>query len=115
MTNDKDFLCACDYHGRQMLKVYCILSIMELDTAQQILVIILASALAVFLILAITVVVLVIRLLQKLRLIADKAEKVVETAGSLGDMFKKTTGTVGLFRFVQSVVGMVQQKRSNKE
>lgn len=89
---------------------------MELDTTQQILVIILASALALLLVLAIVVVVLVIRLLQKLKLIVTKAEKLVDTAESVGDMLKKTTGTVGLFRFVQSVVGMVQQqKRNNKE
>lgn len=89
---------------------------MELDTTQQILVIILAAALAILLILAIVVVVLVIRLLQKLKMIATKAEKLVSTAESVGDMLKKTSGTVGLFRFVQSLAGIVQQqKRNNKE
>lgn len=88
---------------------------MAWSNAEQILVVILASALAVFLILAIVVAILAIRLLQKLHVIADKAERVVEAAGAVGNLFKKTSGTIGIFRFFQSLADLVQRKRNNKE
>lgn len=59
--------------------------------------------------------VLVIRLLQTLRLITAKAEKVIESAEAVGQVFKNASGPVGVFRFVKSVVDMAQQKRNNKE
>jgi hypothetical protein len=87
---------------------------MDLSTTQQILLIILASALALFLLLSIVVVILVIRLLQKLRLIVDKAEKVIESAEAVGEVFKKAAGPVGLLRLLHGLVDMASKhKRDN--
>lgn len=89
---------------------------MELSTAQEILVVILASALAIFLVLAIVVTVLVIRLLQTLRGIAQTAERVVHSAESAAEMLKSAAGPVGIFKFVRSIADMVtEHKRKNKE
>lgn len=88
---------------------------MDLSTAQQILVIVLASALAIFLVLSIVAAVFIIRLIQTLRLIADKAEKVVESAEAVGDVFKRAAGPLGVFKFLRHVVDMVGQHKQDKE
>jgi len=80
---------------------------MELSTAQQILVVVLASALAIFLILSIVAVVLVIRLLATLRMVANKAEHIVESVESVGDVFKRTAGSFGIYRFLRGIVDTV--------
>lgn len=87
---------------------------MDLSTAQQILVVVLASALAIFLILGIVLAVLVIRLLQTLRVVAGKAEQLVESAEAVGEVFKRVAGPVGIFKFVRSIVDMVAQHKHNK-
>jgi hypothetical protein len=87
---------------------------MELSTAQEILVIILASALGIFLVLAIVVIVLVIRLLQTLRGIAKTAERMVHSAESAAAMLKNVSGPVGIFRFVRSMADMVAEHKRKK-
>lgn len=82
---------------------------MELSTVQQVLLSILAATLALFLILAIAIAVMVIRLLKSLRTIVDKAEKVVESAEAVGDILKKASGPLGVFRLIQ---GIIDHKRS---
>ena len=76
-----------------------------------------ASALAIFLVLSIAVVILVIRLLQKVRHVVDKAEKVIESAEAVGDVFKKAAGPMGLLRLVHGIVDMVSKHKqdNNKE
>lgn len=78
--------------------------LMELSTVQEIILSILAAALALFLILAIAIAVMVIRLLKTLRTIADKAEKVVESAETVGNIFKKTANPIGIFRLIQGII-----------
>ncbi len=88
---------------------------MDLGTAQQILVVVLASALAIFLILSIAAVVLIIRLLATLRMVADKAERIVESVESVGDIFRKTAGPLGIFRFIKGIVDMVHNHGQDKK
>lgn len=84
---------------------------MDLNTAQQILVVVLASALAIFIILSIVIAILVIRLLQTLRMVADKAEHLVESAEAVGDVFKRMAGPVGIWKFIRSIADMVSQHK----
>lgn len=77
---------------------------MELSTVQEILLSILAAALALFLILAIAIAIMVLRLLKTLRMLVDKAEKVVETAEHVGDIFKKASGPMAIFHLIQGIV-----------
>jgi hypothetical protein len=86
---------------------------MELSTAQQILVIFLATALAIFLVLSIVIAAMVIRLLKTLRLIADKAEHLVESAEAVGNVFKNAAGPLGVFRFLHGLMDTVRSKQDN--
>lgn len=87
---------------------------MELTTAQQILVVVLAAALAVFLVLAIVVLVLIIRLVATLKMVAQKAEKLVESAEAVGEVFKKAAGPVGVLRFARGLFEMVSKHKQSK-
>lgn len=88
---------------------------MDLSTTQQILVSILAGALAVFLVLAIVIAVCIIRLVKTLNTVATKAERLVESAEAVGEMFKKAAGPINVLRFVQGIVDVVgKHKRDNK-
>ena len=88
---------------------------MDLSTTQQILLVILGAALAIFIILSIVVAVLVIRLLQSIRLITAKAEKVIESAEAAAEVFKNASGPIGIFKVVKNMFDMVQQHKRNKE
>jgi hypothetical protein len=81
-----------------------------MNTAEQILVVILASALAVFLVLAIVIAVQVIRLMKVLNGLAIKAQEVVDSAEKTAELVKSAVGQLSVMRFVQNVVSMVQQK-----
>ena len=83
---------------------------MELSTAQQIILIILASALAIFLILSVAIAVMVVRLIKTIRTIVEKAERVVESAEAVGDVFKRAAGPMSILRFIQ---GVMEHKRAN--
>lgn len=81
-----------------------------MNTAEQILVIILSAALAVLLTLTIIAVVYIIQLVKTLQIIATKAERLVESAEEVGNMVRTTVGNLSLLRFLRSVVDMVHSK-----
>lgn len=88
-----------------------------MNTAEQILVVILAAALAIFLILAIVIAIQLIRLMKTLQKVADKAEAFVDSAERTAEVVKNAVGQLSIIRFVQNVVDMVQKrtkKASNK-
>ena len=87
---------------------------MLMNTAEQILVVILAAALAVFLVLAIIIAIQVIKLMKVLNEIALKAQEFVDSAEKTAELVKSAVGQLSLVRFVQSVVDMVH-KRTKKE
>ena len=86
---------------------------MGLTTAEQIILIILAAALAIFIILGIIALVYIIKLVASLRHIARKAEQVVESAEAVGSVLKNASGPLALFRFLGNIVETLQ--RHNKE
>lgn len=83
-----------------------------MNTAEQILVVILAAALAVFLTLAIVATVYLIQLIKTLQNIALKAEGFVDSAEAVGVMVKQAVGKLSLLRFVRGIVDMVHNKSS---
>lgn len=87
-----------------------------MDTGFDILVIILSVTLAIFLILAITVAILAIKLFKTLNRIADKAESVVESAETVGRFFKTASGPLAVFKLIHNIVEGVGQhgKREKK-
>ena len=87
---------------------------MELTTVQQILVIILASALVVLLVLSIVVSVIVIKLLKSIKVVTAKAEQVVESAEAVSLAFKNAAGPIGLLHVLQNIVRMVTKDKKRK-
>jgi ABC-type methionine transport system permease subunit len=81
-----------------------------MNTTEQILLVILGAALAVFLTLAIVAIVYVIRLIKTLQTLAEKAETLVESAESVGAMVKQAVGQLSLLKFLRSIVTLVHNK-----
>ncbi len=86
---------------------------MLMNTTEQILLVILAAALAVFLILSIVVAIQTIRLMKTLQRVANRAQEFVDSAEKTADLVKSAVGQLSIMRFVQNVVNMVQ-KRADK-
>ncbi len=87
---------------------------MDLSTAQQVLVVILSTALAIFLILSIVIAAMVIQLLTTLRNLAGKAERVVQSAENVGEIIKNVITPMSVLKFGHSIFDMVSKhaKRS---
>lgn len=86
-----------------------------MNTAENILVIFLSTALAIFLTLAIVIAVQVIKLLKTLREISLKAQEFVDSAEKAADMVKDAVGQLSFMRFAQSVMDMVQKHRKKDD
>jgi hypothetical protein len=78
-----------------------------MNTAEQLLVILLSSALAVFLMLAIVATIKVIKILNHIDGIVEKAEKIAHNAEAVGNMIKKTAGPMALGRLVANMADAV--------
>lgn len=87
---------------------------MLMNTAEQILVLMLASALAILLVLAIIIAIQIIRFIKVLNIVALKAQELVDSAEKTADLVKNAVGQLSLLRFVQNVVDMVQKHKKNK-
>ncbi len=87
-----------------------------MNNAEQILVITLAAALAIFLILAIVIATQVIRLMKVLQIIALKAQDFVDSAESTAEMIKNAAGQLSVLRFFRSVMDTVSkhEKKDDK-
>ncbi|HEY5805774.1 MAG TPA: hypothetical protein VIS56_00110 [Candidatus Saccharimonadales bacterium] len=85
-----------------------------MNTVEQILVIILASALAVFLVLAIVIASQIIRLMKTLQNVADKAQEFVDSAEKTAELVKSAVGQLSVVHFFQNILEMIQ-KRTKKD
>ena len=86
-----------------------------MNTAEQILVIFLSTALAVFLTLGIIILVKVNRLMDTVQEIANKADGFVNSAEAAADMVKNAVGQLSVMRFVHSIFDMVQKSSHKKK
>jgi hypothetical protein len=85
-----------------------------MNTTEQIMLVILAGALALFLIVGIVAVVALIRLLKTLQLVANKAEHFVDSAEAVGSMVGRTVGRLSLIRFLKMIIDFVTSKDKKK-
>ena len=83
-----------------------------MNTSEQILVIALGIMLAIFLVLSIIILAQVLKLVSNLRRITEKAEHLVDSAETFGDVLRKSAGPVGLFRFVRGVAETAMQHKT---
>lgn len=81
-----------------------------MNTAFDIIVIILSSFLFIFLVLSIVCTVLVLKLVSQVRGIVAKGEHLVDTAEELGETLKRNAGAVGLLKVVMNVVKTLNKK-----
>ncbi len=82
-----------------------------MGNAAQILVIILAAFLALFLLLAIVATVKIIQVLNHLKAISEKAEKLANTAESVGEFFKYTAGPAAFGKLLSNITDAVLKNR----
>jgi hypothetical protein len=82
-----------------------------MGNAEEILVVVLASALAVFLLLAIIATVKIIQILNHLKAISEKAERLASTAESVGEIFKYTAGPAAIGKFLANITETVLKHR----
>lgn len=84
-----------------------------MNTTEQIILIILSTFLALFLLLAIMALVSVMKLIRTIREIAEKAERVINSAESVADLFKKASGPVTILNFVRGVANTVAKHKES--
>lgn len=84
-----------------------------MNGAEQILVIILSSFLAIFLLLGIIVATLTIKLLKQLRQITEHAENIAEKAEAVTNMVGKAAGPMAIGKLLFGIVDSVR-KQTNK-
>ncbi|HJQ08479.1 MAG TPA: hypothetical protein VJ836_03280 [Candidatus Saccharimonadales bacterium] len=82
-----------------------------MNTAEQILVVILSVALAVLLVLAIVATIHIIRLVKMLETIALKARDFVDSAEAVAEMARSTVSQFTLLKFVHGIVNMVMKRK----
>jgi cell division protein FtsB len=86
-----------------------------MNTAEQILVIFLSTALAIFLVLAIIIATQVMRVMKMVQEMAQKAQNLIDSAEATTDMIKNTVGQLSVMKFVHSIFDMVQKHSGNKK
>lgn len=74
-----------------------------MDNAEKILVIILASALAVFLVIGIIALIKFVQILDHIKTITQKAEHIAEQAEAVGAFFQKTAGPIALGKLLSNI------------
>lgn len=85
-----------------------------MDQAESILVVILAAALAVFLCLAIVLIVKCIQIANSVKRISAKAEHLVDNAASVGEFFKAASGKFAVGKVVSNIVSSVMHHNQKK-
>lgn len=86
-----------------------------MEGAEQILVIILSSFLALFLLLAIIVTYKLAQVLSALKRITEKAEHIADQAESLSDIFVKSSGPIAVGRLLTHIAEAVFNKSKSKK
>lgn len=75
-----------------------------MDETLKILIIIVSSALSLFLIVGIVVGIVIYRILQDVRRITQKAERVIDSAESVGEIFRQATGPFFIVKLLRNIV-----------
>lgn len=82
-----------------------------MNTTEQILLLILSGALAVFLILGIVAIIKTIQILNVVKQITVKAEMIADRAESVSEMFEKTAGPIAIARLFANISEAVKRHK----
>ena len=85
-----------------------------MNTAAEVLLIIVSGVLAIFLIVAIIAVIKLIQVLKSLKRITEQAEKLADSAEAVGEFFRKSAGPVALGKLVANVAESVIRHKKGK-
>lgn len=88
---------------------------MYINNAEEVLVIILSTTLAVFLILGIIAAVKVNQILSQIQRITDKAERFANTAESVGEFFAAATGPAAIGKFISNMSEAMKKRKGRNE
>lgn len=86
-----------------------------MESTENILVVILSGALAVFLVLGIIVLIKVIQVLNALKRIASKAEQIADKAESISEILKKSAGPLAIGRLITHLSEVVFNRKAKKK
>lgn len=85
-----------------------------MHNAESILVIILASVLTLFLLVAVAVLVAGLKLLRQARRIAAKAEAAVDSVGTAATILKDTSGPLALLKLLRNIIKHGNTKKAKR-
>ena len=83
-----------------------------MDAATQVLVIIVSSTLTIFLVVSIVVAVKLIQVLNHVKELTAKAEKLADTAEAVGDFFQKTAGPAAVAKLIGNVAHSFKHRKN---
>ena len=86
-----------------------------MENAQTILVVVLATFLAIFLILGIVALIKLIQVLDHLKHISEKAERLADTAENIGELFKYTAGPAAIAKLLSNISSMVFKHNKSED
>jgi len=81
-----------------------------METATEILIVIVSTVLSIFLIVGIVALILIIKILKHVRRIAERAETVAEKAEAVGSFFQKAAGPLAVSRILTQLVKVFRSK-----
>ena len=82
-----------------------------MNTASEVLVIIVSSVLSIFLLLAIVALVYLIGILKQVKKVTSRAENVAETVQAAASAFERTATPLAVFKLIGNIVGHAQKRR----
>lgn len=80
-----------------------------MDT-QTILLAVLTTVLSIFLLVGITVGIFIIKLINTVRRVADKAESVIDSVETAAELVTETTGKLSVLKLVSNIIKLSQKK-----
>ncbi|MCA9329013.1 hypothetical protein KDA11_00025 [Candidatus Saccharibacteria bacterium] len=85
---------------------------MDLTTAQQVILVILSSFLAIFLLLGIVTSIVIIGIMRHIKKIINKAEHIADNAESVTNFFKQSAGPVALAKLISNLVHSYRESKN---
>lgn len=82
-----------------------------MTTTETVLLIVVGSLLSIFIVMCIAVVVGVLKLVNALKAVVQKAENVVDSVESAAEVLKDTSGRLAFFKLVKNIIKLVQKGR----
>jgi predicted PurR-regulated permease PerM len=87
---------------------------MHLDSAEQILVIIVSTVLTIFLVALIVLIIKLIQIIQHIKKLTEKAEQIADKAEAVTDFFERTAPSVAIGRLVSNIAESVFKKTKKR-